>query len=112
MIFHWLFLFEVPGNVILYRIGARIWIARIVASFMAAISLSGVIGGPLPSWVMEAFAGKNGWADWQWLFLVEAASAALIGASPYCPYPHVWSIANLATERQRNVLLSTRSQAI
>jgi D-galactonate transporter len=127
------FLFEVPSNVVLHRVGARIWIARImitwaiisgafmfissptafyvmrfllgmaeagffpgiilyltywypaerrarmVATFMAAIPVSGVIGGPLSGWVMERFAGVNGWTGWQWMFLIEAVPAVLMG---------------------------------
>jgi D-galactonate transporter len=127
------FLFEVPSNVILHRVGARIWIARImitwaiisgafmfvsspttfyimrfllgmaeagffpgiilyltywypaarrarmVAIFMAAIPVSGVIGGPLSGWVMESFAGRNGWTGWQWMFLIEAVPAIVMG---------------------------------
>jgi D-galactonate transporter len=127
------FLFEVPSNVILHKVGARIWIARImitwaiisgafmfvsspiafyvmrfllgmaeagffpgiilyltywypaerrarmVATFMAAIPVSGVIGGPLSGWVMERFAGVNGWTGWQWMFLIEAVPAVLMG---------------------------------
>lgn len=127
------FLFEVPSNVILHRVGARIWIARImitwaiisgafmfvssptsfyilrfllgmaeagffpgiilyltywypaerrarmVATFMAAIPVSGVIGGPLSGWIMESFAGRNGWTGWQWMFVLEAVPAVVMG---------------------------------
>jgi D-galactonate transporter len=127
------FLFEVPSNIIMHRVGARIWIARImitwglisgafvfvrtpemfyflrfllgiaeagffpgiilyltywypckrrariVALFMAAIPLSGVLGGPLSGWIMESYAGANGWAGWQWMFVLEAVPALLMG---------------------------------
>jgi D-galactonate transporter len=127
------FLFEVPSNVILHRVGARVWIARImitwalisgafmfvsspvtfyvmrfllgiaeagffpgiilyltywypaerrsriVCTFMAAIPLSGVIGGPLSGWIMETFAGVNGWTGWQWMFILEAVPAVIMG---------------------------------
>jgi MFS family permease len=53
--------------------------ARMVATFMAAIPVSGVIGGPLSGWVMERFAGVNGWTGWQWMFLIEAVPAVLMG---------------------------------
>ncbi len=52
---------------------------RIVALFMTAIAMSGVIGGPLSGWIMTAFAGVNGWAGWQWLFLLEGAPSVLMG---------------------------------
>ena len=127
------FLFEVPSNVILHKVGARIWIARIMITwgvisaammfvttptmfyvlrfllgiaeagffpgiilyltywypanrrgrtttfFMTAIALSGVIGGPLSGWAMQAFDGHNGWAGWQWMFLLEGIPSILVG---------------------------------
>jgi D-galactonate transporter len=127
------FLFEVPSNVILHRVGARVWIARImitwalisaafmfvttptmfyvmrfllgmaeagffpgiilyltywypaerrariVATFMTAIPLSGVFGGPLSGWIMESCAGVNGWTGWQWMFILEAVPAIVMG---------------------------------
>lgn len=127
------FLFEVPSNVILHRVGARVWIARImitwaiisgaamfvttpatfyimrfllglaeagffpgiilyltywfpaerrsriVCTFMAAIPIAGLIGGPLSGWIMESFAGVRGWAGWQWLFVLEAVPSVILG---------------------------------
>lgn len=125
--------FEIPSNLIMHRVGARRWIARIavtwglvsmsmlfvhsaasfytlrlllgaaecglfpgiilyltywypahrrgrvVALFMAALPLSGLIGGPLSGWIMHALNGKHGWHGWQWLFFLEAIPAILIG---------------------------------
>lgn len=127
------FIFEVPSNVILHRVGARTWIARIMISwgvlsacmmfvttptmfhvlrfllgaaeagffpgiilyltywypaqrrarvtawFMTAVAISGVIGGPLSGWVLRDFNGLNGWAGWQWMFLIEGIPSILIG---------------------------------
>jgi MFS family permease len=127
------FLFEVPSNVILHKVGARVWIARImitwalisgafmfvttplsfyilrfllglaeagffpgiilyltywypaprrarmVCTFMTAIPVAGVIGGPLSGWVMESFAGVAGYAGWQWMFVLEAVPAVIMG---------------------------------
>lgn len=52
---------------------------RMTALFMTAIPMSGVIGSPLSGWIMQSFAGVNGWAGWQWLFLLEGAPTILIG---------------------------------
>lgn len=52
---------------------------RIVALFMTAIAMSGVIGGPLSGWIMTSMAGINGWAGWQWLFLIEGLPSILMG---------------------------------
>jgi D-galactonate transporter len=127
------FLFEVPSNVFLHRVGARVWIARImitwgvisgammlvatpmqfyvlrfflgvaeagffpgiilyltywypsqrrgkmVALFMTANPVSGVIGGPLSGWILTTFAGAGGLAGWQWLFVLEALPSVLVG---------------------------------
>ena len=131
------FLFEVPSNVILHRVGARVWIARImitwgvisagmmfvesatsfyimrfllgvaeagffpgiilyltywypaarrarmIALFMSAIALSGVIGGPLSGWIMQRFAGVNGLAGWQWLFILEGLPSVAVGIATF-----------------------------
>ncbi len=51
---------------------------RIVGSFMAAIPLSSVIGAPISGMIlgMDGVGGLNGW---QWLFIIEAAPAVLLG---------------------------------
>ena len=125
------FLFEVPSNLIMHKVGARLWIARIMltwgcvsaatafvttpemfyvvrfalgvaeagffpgvllyltywfpaqrrggmtALFMTAIPLTGVLGGPLSGWILQAFGGTDGLAGWQWLFVVQAAPSIL-----------------------------------
>lgn len=53
--------------------------ARVVALFMTAIALSGVVGGPLSGWIMQSFAGVHGWAGWQWLFLLEGIPSIVVG---------------------------------
>lgn len=53
--------------------------ARIVAMFMTAISLSGVVGGPVSGWIMKTFAGAYGLAGWQWLFVLEGIPSVLVG---------------------------------
>ncbi|CAJ0791044.1 Putative metabolite transport protein NicT [Ralstonia condita] len=127
------FLFEVPSNLLLHKIGARVWIARImitwglisgafafvqtptqfyvmrfllglaeagfypgiilyltywypshrrariVALFMAAIPISGIFGNPLSGWIMSAFHDSTGWQGWQWMFMIEAIPAVLVG---------------------------------
>lgn len=127
------FLFEVPGNIILHRVGARLWIARImigwglvsgmlafshsaatfytlrfllgvaeagffpgiilyltywyprqhrariVALFMTAISVAGVLGGPLSGWLLKVTEGWHGLHAWRWLFILEALPTVLMG---------------------------------
>ncbi len=131
------FLFEVPSNLLLHRLGARVWIARImiswgvlsaltmfvtsastfygirfalglaeagffpgivyyltqwfpstmrariIALFMTAVAISGVIGGPLSGWILRGMAGVNGWSGWQWLFLIEGIPSVLMGVAVF-----------------------------
>ena len=127
------FLFEVPSNAILYRVGARVWIARImmswaiasgacafvegpvsfyiarfilgiteagffpgiilyltywypaarrgriVAFFMTAIPIAGLVGTPLSGAIMSWLDGALGWAGWRWMLVFEAAPAFILG---------------------------------
>ena len=127
------FIFEVPSNVILSKVGARVWIARIMvtwglvssamvfvatpmmfyvlrfvlglaeagffpgiilfltqwfpsarrgrilALFMSAIALTGVVGGPFSGWIMQSWAGLYGLAGWQWLFILEGLPSVIVG---------------------------------
>jgi D-galactonate transporter len=127
------FIFEVPSNVLLHRIGARVWIARImitwglisaafmfvstptsfyvmrfllgaaeagfypgvilymtywypakrrakiIALFMSAIPVAGIFGNPLSGWIMDAFQSTGGLRGWQWMFLIEAVPALIMG---------------------------------
>jgi MFS family permease len=52
---------------------------RIIALFMTAVAVSGVVGSPLSGWIMQNFAGACGWAGWQWLFLLEGLPSVLLG---------------------------------
>ena len=126
------FIFEVPSNLILHRVGARIWIARImivwgvvsmammfihsttmfyvmrfllgvaeagffpgvvlyltcwyphreragtIALFALGGVLAGVVGSPLSGAIL-GLHGIGGLAGWQWLFLLEAIPAVLMG---------------------------------
>jgi MFS family permease len=52
---------------------------KAVAIFMAAAAVSGIIAGPVSAFVLHYFDSLYGFAGWQWLFLVEAAPAVLLG---------------------------------
>lgn len=53
--------------------------ARIIAIFMSAVPVAGVIGGPLSGWIMSAFDGASGLRGWQWMFLLEGIPTVLLG---------------------------------
>ncbi|GBQ70292.1 major facilitator superfamily transporter [Ameyamaea chiangmaiensis NBRC 103196] len=53
---------------------------RALTLFMAAIPLSGVLGGPLSGLILSHFDGNGGrLAAWQWLFLLEGVPTILLG---------------------------------
>jgi sugar phosphate permease len=133
MFFVGYFFFEVPSNLLMRRVGARIWIARImilwglissammftnsqgafyalrfllgiaeagffpgiilyltfwytqvhrarmVALFMTAIALAGVLGGPVSGWIMDRMGGVAGLRNWEWLYLIEGVPSVLVG---------------------------------
>jgi sugar phosphate permease len=56
---------------------------RIIALFMTATTIAGVIAGPLSGGIMKYMDGMNGWAGWQWLFLVQGLPASLLGIAAY-----------------------------
>ncbi len=52
--------------------------ARIVGIFMVAIPVSGFVGSPVSA-ALLGMSGVLGIAGWQWLFIMEAAPAVLLG---------------------------------
>jgi D-galactonate transporter len=127
------FFFEIPSNLILHRVGARVWICRVLVTWgivsgctafvrtpwefytvrfllglaeagffpgmilyltywfpshrrakmmsllMAGNPVSGIIGGPLSGYILHHFSGSQGFAGWQWLFIIEAMPAVVLG---------------------------------
>jgi len=53
--------------------------ARMVALFMTAVAVGGVVGGPLSGWIMEFFDGSRGLSGWQWLFILEGLPSIVVG---------------------------------
>lgn len=57
---------------------------RVMALFMSAIPISGVLGGPLSGWMLNHFqAGQGGLAAWQWLYLLQGLPTILLGLAVY-----------------------------
>ena len=53
--------------------------AQIIALFMTAIAVSGVVGGPLSGWILDAMDGVSGLRGWQWLYLLEGLPSVVVG---------------------------------
>jgi len=57
-IFFWgYFLFEIPSNLLLHRIGARIWIARILVSWGIVAMLTGLVRTPAHLYILRFLLG-------------------------------------------------------
>jgi ACS family tartrate transporter-like MFS transporter len=153
-------LFEVPSNLVLYRTGARVWIARIMITwglaacammlvrtpwsfyllrfllgvaeagffpgiifyltqwypardrahayswFLAAIPISGIVGGPL-SGALLGLDGRLGLQGWQWLFLLEGIPSVLVGVLVLVLLPERPADARWLTSEEKASLEST-----
>jgi D-galactonate transporter len=53
--------------------------ARTVSMFQSAIPISGILGGPLSGWILDHLDGQWHCRGWQWLFLIEALPAVVLG---------------------------------
>jgi MFS family permease len=51
------FLFEVPSNLILHKVGAKVWIARIMITWGLLSGACVFIGGPISFYVMRFLLG-------------------------------------------------------
>ncbi|WP_347558835.1 MFS transporter [Robbsia sp. KACC 23696] len=78
--------------------------ARIIAIFMAALPLSGLVGGPLSGWIMQRFVGVAGLHGWQWLFMLEALPAIVIGFVIWRLLPDGIADANWLSATEKKVL--------
>jgi len=54
--------------------------ARIVALFMSSIPIAGIVGNPLSGWIIDLFSSPGPLRGWQWMFLIEALPAVVLGA--------------------------------
>ena len=162
------FLFEVPSNLVLHRIGAKVWFARIMISwaalsaataalgaihamfgpvatgyafvavrfllgaaeagffpgvllyltywfppsrrslalgqFILAQPVAFVLGAPLSGLILQTGGAGAGLQAWQWMFVLEAAPAALLGLLLLGRLDNSVAQARWLTERERGLL--------
>jgi MFS family permease len=53
--------------------------AGVMALFLSAMAISGIVGGPISGGIIEGFDGLWGLHGWQWLFIVEGLPACVLG---------------------------------
>jgi ACS family tartrate transporter-like MFS transporter len=80
--------------------------ARAIAIFMTAAPLSGVVGGPL-SGALLGLNQKGGLAGWQWLFLIEALPAIILGVVVFFILADRPQFAGWLREEERSWLVAT-----
>lgn len=56
---------------------------RIIARFMISLPIAAAIGGPISSFVLQAFDGALGLPGWRWIFIIEGLPAVLLGFVTY-----------------------------
>jgi MFS family permease len=79
--------------------------AKMVAAFMTAVPLSGVIGGPISGWILAKMSSTGGLRGWQWLYLVEAAPSLLAGIATVFVLADRPQTAKWLAPREKSLLL-------
>jgi MFS family permease len=77
---------------------------QVIAIFMSATTIISVIAGPLCGATLKYFDGVNGWAGWQWLFLVQGLPAAALGVIIYFCLQDKPADADWLTPEEKNLL--------
>jgi len=86
--------------------------AKIMAIYCMGSPLSGIIGNPLSGFLMGSMAGVSGLGGWQWMFVIEAVPAVLLGC--FCFYYLDNSIAKAKwlTSAEKQVLELAKSEDV
>jgi nitrate/nitrite transporter NarK len=71
---------------------------------MSATTIVGVIAGPLCGSILKYMNGVNGWAGWQWLFLIQGLPAAVLGVLIYFLLQDKPADADWLTSTEKNVV--------
>jgi D-galactonate transporter len=78
---------------------------RIMALFMSAIPVSGLLGSPISGWILNHFsAGQGGLAGWQWMFLLQGLPTVALGVMAYFLLSDNFAHARWLTASERAVL--------
>ncbi|MBO9513061.1 MAG: MFS transporter [Variovorax sp.] len=62
--------------------------ARLIGLFVMMIPASTVVGAPLSTWIIQATDGWFGHAGWQWMFVLEAVPAVVLGVLVFYVLPN------------------------
>lgn len=78
--------------------------ARMFATFNIAVPLSSMIGAPVSSLIIEYMHGLQGLAGWQWMFVIEAMPAVIMGIVVLLALPENPRTASFLREDERTWL--------
>jgi MFS family permease len=78
--------------------------AKAFGMFMSASALAGVVGGPLAGSIMSGLNGVNGWAGWQWVFLLEGIPSVIAGVVTWFYLTDKPEQAKWLTQRERDLV--------
>ncbi|GAB3659343.1 MFS transporter [Ramlibacter alkalitolerans] len=78
--------------------------AKAFGLFMSASAFAGVIGGPLAGSIMGGLNGVNGWAGWQWVFLLEGIPSVIAGVVTWFYLTDKPEQAQWLTRRERDLV--------
>ena len=53
--------------------------AQMLGFLMTAVPIGGIVGGPIAGVIMGTMSGVAGFANWQWLFMLEGIPSVLVG---------------------------------
>jgi sugar phosphate permease len=85
---------------------------RVTSLFVAAVPVSGIVGGPLAGWIMTATNGLYGLKGWQYLFMLEGLPAIALGAIAYLYLSDKPETTNwLTAEERSNVALALATKS-
>lgn len=84
--------------------------AKIIALFMSGMAVAGIVGGPLSGWIMNDMAGINGWAGWQWMFLIEGLPAVALGVMAWFLLEDRPGQAKWLSQREKDIIARTLQQ--
>ncbi|MCY1273557.1 putative tartrate transporter [compost metagenome] len=78
---------------------------RVIATFMTATAIAGILVGPLNGALMKFGQGMLGYHGWQWMFIVNGAPCILIGVLAYLLLSDGPAKAAWLTDQEKRILI-------
>lgn len=82
---------------------------RINNTFTTAFPIAGIVGAPIAGQIMERLNDVYGLRGWQWLFLLQAASAIAVGIVAYAYLNDNPETSNFLSDQEKAAVIADRS---